>query len=153
MPGAFHDKAAIDYSYYMQTVQAAAGDMNLIGHMVFFLEQAVEKMLRQVLEDCQISAPLLSQVPELALQLKKALPHLNNKDIDDLTGDLGLQIASWDLSGRYSTGFMPDIDSIDRAEKIYGDLITLDAMLVAKAAERERSEYTDHFKQFASQRA
>lgn len=152
MPRAFHDKAEIDYSFYLQTVPAAAQDMRLLGHMVFFLEQAVEKMLRQVLEDCKISEPLLSQVPELARQLKKALPTLNNKDIDALTGDLGLQIASWDLSGRYSEGFMPDIDAIDQAEKIYKYLTQLDAMLLNKAAEKERSEYTDHFKQFVSQR-
>ncbi len=152
MDCALYEKAQIDYAFYESTLQIVADNMNYLGHLAFFLEQAVEKMLRQVLLDCNISAPLLSQVPELAKIAKESILQFDGQIARALMGDVGVQLVAWDLSGRYTQMYTPDLEVIGIAESIYASLVDLHKELLASSPNGITESYTDHFRQFVSER-
>ncbi len=152
MDCALYDKAQIDYAYYTSTIPLAGKELAYLGHMAFFLEQAVEKMLRQVLLDCKVSASFLTQVPELARMAQKSVPQMNPDIIKALTGEIGTQLVAWDMSGRYTQMYIPDLDVVEYVESIYSELVKLHKHLLASEPTSVDESYTDHFKQFVSER-
>ncbi len=115
------DLAELDYSLFTSLIPRASKDIKYVGICCFFMEQAIEKLLRHLLKSYGTEASTMCTVPDLAKQLQQVSAS-SNISIQLCTQAFGITLISWDVAGRYSTDFIPNPADLDQAQVIYDAL-------------------------------
>ncbi|MEG2262741.1 MAG: hypothetical protein RSC43_01075 [Clostridia bacterium] len=137
-----------------QLVKVAVKDIHFIGFVCFFREQSIEMLLRQLLEYKNAQPSTMANVVELAKQIQVLYVDAPFKDvIARCVSSLGVALISWDINGRYSPEFMPQIDVLDDATDLYNSLLEVVASPVWDDVDAGTQDiYTSKFAGWAEKR-